>query len=1651
MTQIVKLQAAPEVEIDTFSGDPLEYTYFIKNFKDIIESTVDTQSGRLNRLIKYTVGEAKDLIKHCIHESSENCYDKALELLNKEYGNKFKISCAFMEELRTWPAFKQNDASAYKKFHRFLLKCLTLQRNGELEVLDSPLSIRQIQLKLPTSHQDKWSKIVEQTRRKLNREATFKDFVNLIDFESSVINDPVYSRCGTTDKKSCIVNTSSVKQDDKKVVSFSSGICIVCQSIHDLDKCDEFLKKTIDEKKKILQEEKLCFACYNKGHISRGCTSRRNCTICNKSHPTAMHVKQLSTNVERNGGIIAMCIIPVMVRHKDNPDKELKVYAVIDNCSQGTFGTEDLLLNELGVIGRQTSLTLETAIGKETIHTSAIDGLYVRCTDEHRTLYPKSPDIKLPTTFTRSSLPADKSDIATKERASRWKHLQDIAKNMSNYDEHIPIGLLVGLNCPRAQEPHESVHGKDDSPYAVRNALGWCIMGPVSSLDDRKLKCNRIKLQFPSSDITQNAMSKHHFAVTEAVRDNYISDRLKEMWVADFNESGGEDQALSFEDKRFIETMTKYVALKDGKYELPLPFRESNSPEMPESRQQARSRIRSVKRRMQRDKQFNEDYSSFMENIITKGYARECTDGTQGSWYIPHHSVYHPAKNKIRVVFDCSAKNSGVSLNNVLLQGPDLTNSLIGVLMRFRLEKIGVMGDIEAMYYQVTVPERHHKYLRFLWWPNGELNKEPKEYEMHVHLFGALSSPSCANFALRQAAADNESKFGMETANILRNDFYVDDLLKSIADEEEAIEMLENVQEMCALGGFNLTKFTSNSRKVIESIPASKRSPSLENLEILEPKLPIERALGVSWCIELDSLCFRINLSDTPLTRRGILSSISSIYDPLGLVSPFLLKGRKILQEITSEKNSSWDDALNVDHVQAWDEWRRSLLPVEKLQISRCYKPGNFGDSIDTSLHCFADASKTGYGAACYLRQVNKEEQIHVALVMGKSRVSPLKPTTIPRLELTSSTVAARIGHMIKREIAITNLADFYWTDSQIVLGYIHNDCRRFRMFVANRTQLIRDYTEKENWRYVESERNPSDSASRGLSIEDETSVHSWFNGPDFLWQKEEAWSINKPNLIINDNDPEMQRVTRTNTINTHVEETLLDTIQRRISNWNRMKRVLATMLLFVKKCRKKGVPFSLMVEDIEEAGRILIRMAQDKYLNSEVKKSNSSPAGEKKQKWLLKLDPFTDDEGLLRVGGRLRNSEQPSQIKFPIILPKQSAVTQRIIEWFHKKVQHSGRSTTTNEIRSNGYWVIGMTSRIKSVIHSCVRCRLLRGKLSEQKMADLPTERTLEVAPFSYCGVDMFGPFNIKEGRKVHKRYCALFTCFSSRAVHLETTNKIDTDSFILALRRFLSTRGRVRTIRSDNGGNFVGAGNELRKSWKEMDHTKVSNYLQSEMCDWINWEKNTPNASHMGGVWERQIRTVRSILASLLKSHDQVLNDESFNTLIKEVEGIINSRPLVIENVSDPSSQVLSPSHLLTLKSKAVLPPPGVFQKNDIYCRRRWRVVQHLANEFWCRWRKEFLASLQSRQKWTGKKRNFQIGDFVLLKEDNVSRNNWPMARVSGTFPNDDGLVRSVELRVADHASPGKTTKLKRPISKIVLLCETDSTIDNMKSTSE
>ncbi|XP_068683406.1 uncharacterized protein [Montipora foliosa] len=296
--------------------------------------------------------------------------------------------------------------------------------------------------------------------------------------------------------------------------------------------------------------------------------------------------------------------------------------------------------------------------------------------------------------------------------------------------------------------------------------------------------------------------------------------------------------------------------------------------------------------------------------------------------------------------------------------------------------------------------------------------------------------------------------------------------------------------------------------------------------------------------------------------------------------------------------------------------------------------------------------------------------------------------------------------------------------------------------------------------------------------------------------------------------------------------------------------------------------------------------------------------------------------------------------------------------------------------------------------------------------MADLPKNRISPAPPFTYTGVDYFGPFIIKEGRKEMKRYGALFTCLVSRAVHIEVASSLESSSFIQALRRFIARRGPV------------GARNELLQAIEEMDHEEIHAKLKKENIDWIF---NPPAASHMSGVWERQIKTTRKVLAGLMEEYGHCLDEESFRTLMCEVEAIINSRPLTTVSGEPNDLEPLTTNHILTTKSTVILPPPGKFQSCDVYMRWRWRRVHYLANLFWSRWK--YLVVMQERHKWQHPQRNLVEGDVVVIREENVPRNAWLLALVVRVEPDSQGFVRSAVVITRE-------TTLRRPVNKLVLI---------------
>ena len=331
--------------------------------------------------------------------------------------------------------------------------------------------------------------------------------------------------------------------------------------------------------------------------------------------------------------------------------------------------------------------------------------------------------------------------------------------------------------------------------------------------------------------------------------------------------------------------------------------------------------------------------------------------------------------------------------------------------------------------------------------------------------FGAVCSPGSTNFGFKQAAKDGGQEFGADAAEFIRRNFYVDDGLKSVSTASAAAKLIQETQAMSAKAGIRLHKFISNTKEVFETIPPEDRAEGLQDLDLKFDKLPIERTSGVMWCIEPDHFRFRIIIQDRPITRGGVLSTISSVYDPLGFVAPVILVGKQLLQELCRE-NVDWDDPIPDELRPRWETWRRELHVLEELRIPRCYKRKEFGEVKSTELHHFCDASQVGYGQCSYLHLKNQENKSQVCLVMGKAHVALLKSIRIPRLELTAAMVSTRVSLYLKQELDHQDIIEVFWTDSQVVIGYTHHEAKCFHTFVANRVQEVRNHTKPEQWRY---------------------------------------------------------------------------------------------------------------------------------------------------------------------------------------------------------------------------------------------------------------------------------------------------------------------------------------------------------------------------------------------------------------------------------------------------------------------------------------------------------------------------------------------------------------------------------------------------------
>lgn len=1669
------LSSLPKRDLKVFDGDPFQYHAFMRAFVNSVESKTDNYSDCLYYLEQYTVGPPRDLVQSCQHIDPHRGYVRAKDLLHKHFGNEQKIASAYMNKALSWPQIKAEDVNALQEYSLFLRGCGNVMEELQYMCeLNMPANMMIIIKKLPYRLRDKWRTMACELQERRNQRVSFIDIVNFIEHQVKVVMDPVFGNiqddpvAKNKDVKSKFLSRPGIKRTSfaTTVIPASKGSesektgevkvgpdkkkCLFCEGAHTLGMCPQLGKQSHNEKFNFLKSNRVCFGCLSIGHISKECRKRLCCDVCGLKHPTLLHIfpkeKTLDTTEKKpkmavNDVLISsgltgagdydckLPIVPVQIKAKKG-SKIVTTYAFLDQGSTAVFCTESLM-KKLNLTGTKVCILLRT-MGQEKVTSSyALSEMEVAGLNGN-------DFCELPRVYTQESMPVHKRNIPKESDLQRWPHLNCV---------HLPeieagIELLIGTNVPKALEPLEVIRSVNDGPYAIKTMLGWTVNGPLYG------DTNDVK------DCAQTEVMVNRISVLN------LEDMWQQQFKMDFPECIQDEQtSYSREDQKFMEMVTNSAKLVDGHYEIGLPLRKRIH--MPNNRRIVEQRALHLKKRLQKDSVFLTDYKDFLKDMVSKGYAEQVpakdwmrSDGQ--IWYIPHHGVYHPTKKKIRVVFDCGASYQGTSLNAQLLQGPDLTSSLIGVVTRFRKEPVVIMADIESMFHQVRIPSEDADLLRFLWWPDGDLSQDPTDFRMLVHLFGATSSPSCANFALRKCADDHKEEFNKETVDTILHSFYVDDCLVSVATVEQAMTLYQELVSLCAKGGFKLTKWMSNRCEVMAVIPEDQRAKTAKDLNIDRESPLVERVLGMQWCIQSDTFKFKIVIKDRPMTRRGILSMISSVYDPLGIVSPVLLSAKKILQDLC-KGNLGWDDVLPELIVENWKGWLQELHLLESFELTRGLKPPNFGDIASAQLHHFSDASKDGYGTVTYLLTRNMNSVVHCAFIMGKSRVAPMKCVTIPRMELIAATMASRMDVIWRKELHLQLQDSVFWTDSASVLKYIKNETSRFKIFVANRVTEILKASQVSQWRYVDTVSNPADVASRGSTAKVFLKNRTWTSGPAFLLHPESEWPANLNDLEkLKVDDPEVKKGIEINSVQLHEEDDKLARFINHFSSWFHLKRAMAWILRFkklllslsqkrkllrlasVQSVVQQGNSLEkdmeifkgqlkkshLSPEELETAELEIIRLSQEKMFPDELaclKRGESV----KKGSCIYGLCPTLN--GVLRVGGRLSRASMPEESKHPVILAKNSHISDILLRHIHEEVGHCGRNHMLSKLRQK-YWITGASTAIRSVLSKCVICRRLNSLPGCQQMADLPADRvTPNVPPFTHVGVDYFGPFEVKSRRTVVKRYGVIFTCLAIRAIHIEVAPSLDTDSFINALRRFIARRGQVKELRSDNGKNFVGAERELRVAIQGWNQGQINDVLLQKG---IKWSFNPPTGSHYGGTWERLIRSVRKVLNSILKL--QNLDEEGLQTVLCEVESILNGRPITKASTDSNDLEALTPNHLLILKTVPSL-PPGEFKKEDVYARKRWRQVQYMSDLFWKRWVLEYLPQLQERQKWSRVKRNFKPGDIVLIVDNTAPRNSWLIGRIIQTFPDRRGFVRHVQVKT-------KTSCLERPITKICLLQEAE-----------
>lgn len=647
--------------------------------------------------------------------------------------------------------------------------------------------------------------------------------------------------------------------------------------------------------------------------------------------------------------------------------------------------------------------------------------------------------------------------------------------------------------------------------------------------------------------------------------------------------------------------------------------------------------------------------------------------------------------------------------------------------------------------------------------------------------------------------------------------------------------------------------------------------------------------------------------------------------------------------------------------------------------------------------------------------------------------MAPIKQLSTPRLELNGAVLLAKLINKVKLSFfhRISSITNF--SDSTVVLAWIHGHPNQWKNFVSNRLTEIHKHTDVASWKYVKSKENPADCASRGVLPCGLATHHLWWQGPVWLGQPLECWP--SYNHLQFQTSVEAKKVVSTFIVTT--ENPWLAVVNK-YSSVDKLIRVVAYWQRFINNSRSNGTKRAgiLCVPELRASMIQCIRMVQRAEFDSEIRCLASGGQLSNKS-CVASLTPYIDGDGILRVGGRLSKSCLPPQGKFPIILPQKSHFTNLLISRAHQNTLHGGMSLMMANLRRE-FWIIGMRKSVRKCVHQCNTCYRYRCQPSTQIMGDLPSPRVTPSRAFLHVGVDFAGPIITKlykgKCKKTAKSYIAVFVCMVTKAMHLESVGELTSEAFLATFRRFVARRGRCSDIYSDCGTNFVGANREMVNFEKQLSK---ESFLSSMAYDRTTWHFNPPATPHFGGLWEAGVKSVKYHLRRI--TGKSVFTFEELNTILCQIEACLNSRPLcpLLDTVND--FDYLTPGHFLIGEATLTVPTPSLLHLPENRL-NRWQLVQQRLQTFWRVWSGEYLSRLQQRPKWLNVSPNLMVGQLVLIREDNIPPSKWIVGRIVTTWPGTDNKVRVVSLKMPN----GQI--VKRPITKVSSLPSNDTTSEDV-----